>query len=99
MLEPIINRLVATDYDFENTILRFLENNYFPPNNLPLFTALLPKTVKLIFYFVCLGLFFSLIKILHPENRTISLILVSTLIIMGLLLVLIFTGFMQLLYE
>lgn len=99
MIEILLNKLSKTDSAFENIIQRFLQESYFPPGNLPEFTTFLPKSIKLIAYFFVLSLILSLFKILHPENRIITLVLISVLIITGTLLILIFLGFMQLLYE
>jgi hypothetical protein len=98
MLGELIKNLFDADLKLETSVFHFLEKKYFPPGNLPLFTAFLPKSVKLIFYFSLLSLLFFLIKIIYPENKIISLIILSVLLTSGFLLVLIFLGFMQLLY-
>jgi hypothetical protein len=59
----------------------------------------MPKSIKLILYFSISITFFLIIKIIYPEKRIVSLILLSILITMGILLILIFLGFMQLLYQ
>lgn len=98
MLGSLINNLSATDLKIESAIQLFLENNYFPPRDLPLFTSFLPTTIKLLFYFSCLTIFTILIKILHPYSKLVTLILISMFLADALITILIFMGFMQLLY-
>lgn len=98
MLKIPLQFLSGLDFKIENSIYTFLEKTYFPPGNLPFFSSILPKIIKLLFYSSCITILMFVIKILYPYKKSVNFALISLIIMDAILLTLIFIGFMQLLY-